>query len=55
MPRPLQGSIIIRVKWLNPLCQYNPADILKNTHDDMLILIFCLRANNFNLPGERES
>lgn len=55
MAYPLQGFIIFRVKQFNPLCQYNPADIIKNTRDDMLILLFCLRANNFNLPGGREN
>lgn len=50
-----QGSIIVHPKQLNLLCQYNFADIIKNTHDDMLILLFCLRANNFNSPGGRES
>lgn len=52
---PLQGFIIFRVKQFNPLCQYNPADIIKNTCDDMLILLFRLRANSFNLPGGREN
>lgn len=55
MAHPLQGFIIVGVKQFNPLRQYNSADIIKNTHDDMLILLFCLRANNFNLPGGRES
>lgn len=55
MPHPLQGFISVLLKQFNPLCQYNSADIIKNTHDDMLILLFCLRANNFNSPSGRES
>lgn len=27
----------------------------ENTHDDMLILLFCLGANSFNLPGRRDA